>query len=66
YVVDAGFNNFQIFNQDYQVLLAVGEGGSEPGQFWLPAGICIDRDDYIYVSDAYNRRVQIFKYLKQK
>jgi hypothetical protein len=30
----------------------------------LPAGIFIDGQDRIYVADSYNRRIQIFQYLK--
>ena len=63
YVVDAAFNNFQIFNREGQVLLAVGVAGLAPGQFWLPAGAAIDDKDRVYVVDQYNRRVQIFQYL---
>jgi hypothetical protein len=29
----------------------------------MPAGIYIDRNDYIFVADSYNRRVQIFRFL---
>jgi hypothetical protein len=32
---------------------------------WLPTGIYIDDNDLIYVSDSSNRRVQIFRYLKE-
>ena len=31
----------------------------------MPSGIFIDRDDMIYVADSYNRRIQIFRYLKK-
>jgi hypothetical protein len=44
-------------------LLAFGERGLHPGQFWLPAGAFIDPGDRIYVADAYNQRIQIFEYL---
>jgi hypothetical protein len=29
----------------------------------LPAGIFIGEDDTVYVADAYNHRVQIFRYI---
>jgi hypothetical protein len=38
-----------------------GESGSAPGCFWLPRGIAIDMQDRIWVADAYNRRIQVFK-----
>jgi len=47
------------------LLLVVGGHGQGPGEFWLPSGIHIDANDTIYVADAYNRRIQVFRYLKQ-
>jgi DNA-binding beta-propeller fold protein YncE len=66
YVVDAAFDNFQIFDEQGRLYLYVGSAGSRPGFFWLPAGIHIDEHDRIYVVDSYNRRVQVFQYLKEK
>jgi DNA-binding beta-propeller fold protein YncE len=66
YVVDAAFNNVQIFNQDGQILMFFGEMGNKPGQFWLPAGMYIDDEDRIYVADQYNKRINVFQYLKSK
>jgi hypothetical protein len=45
--------------------MAFGQEGHGPGEFWLPAGICIDVHDRIYVADSYNKRVQIFEFLKE-
>ena len=42
-----------------------GGTGSEYGQFWLPTGIHIDSKDRIFVSDSFNKRVQMFQYLKE-
>jgi hypothetical protein len=44
----------------------VGEGGIQPGQFSVPAGIAVDNDDRIYVVDQLNARVQVFQYLGEK
>jgi DNA-binding beta-propeller fold protein YncE len=66
YIVDAAFNNVQIFNQDGQILMFFGEMGNKPGQFWLPAGMHIDAEDRIYVADQYNKRINVFQYLKSK
>jgi hypothetical protein len=63
-VTDAAFNNFQIFNQQGDVLLAVGMMGSAPGYLYLPGGIAIDEHDRIYVADQFNGRVQVFQYLR--
>ncbi len=65
YVVDAIFDNIQIFDKNGSLLMAFGGPGKEYGQFWLPAGIYIDKNDTIYVSDYHNKRVQVFQYLKK-
>jgi DNA-binding beta-propeller fold protein YncE len=64
YVVDALFDNIQIFDKQGRLLMAFGNHGRGYGDFWLPTGIFIDDHDVIYVSDSSNRRVQIFNYLK--
>jgi DNA-binding beta-propeller fold protein YncE len=61
YVVDALFHAFQIFDSAGDFLLGVGARGGDPGEFWLPTGIFIDRD-VIYVADSYNSRVQVFRF----
>ncbi|MEK6713487.1 MAG: 6-bladed beta-propeller [Nitrospirota bacterium] len=63
YVVDAAFNNVQIFDQEGRLLLPFGEMGNKPGLFWLPAGMDIDDDNNIYVADQYNRRINVYKFL---
>ena len=63
YVIDAMFDNVQIFDADGRFLLNFGEAGSQPGEFWLPNGIAINRQNEIFVADSYNRRVQVFKYV---
>ncbi len=43
YVVDAGFENTQIFNRDGKVLMFFGGPYKErPGDMWLPAKVAID------------------------
>ena len=63
YVVDALFDNIQIFNPDGQLLMHFGAAGQQPGEFWLPGGVAIGRNNRIYVADTYNRRVQVFQYV---
>jgi DNA-binding beta-propeller fold protein YncE len=63
--VDALFDNVQVFDKDGRLLMAFGDHGTGYGGFWLPAGLYIDDRDRIYVSDSSNRRVQIFRYLKE-
>jgi DNA-binding beta-propeller fold protein YncE len=64
YVVDAWFNNIQIFDIYGRVYLAFGSPGVNPGEFILPIGIYIDKNDRIYVLDQLNRRLQIFQYIR--
>jgi hypothetical protein len=64
--VDTAFQNFQIFDQSGRILLAVGSGGIDPGEFLLPAGITIDDQDRIYVVNQVPGSVQIFQYLGEK
>ena len=37
-----------------------GEYGSEPGQMVWPAGIAIDAQEQLYVSDEWNQRISVF------
>ena len=49
YVVDAAFNNVQMFSTDGQLLLFFGKGGKRgPGDLYLPAKVSIDYDDVKY------------------
>jgi hypothetical protein len=62
YVVDSRFENIQVFDAAGSLLLAIGEEGSGPGQFWLPVGVSV-AGDRIWVGDAFNHRVQVFRFL---
>jgi hypothetical protein len=44
YVVDAAFENIQIFDRNEQLLLFFGGPGNGPGEINLPAQILIDYD----------------------
>jgi DNA-binding beta-propeller fold protein YncE len=63
YVVDAVFDNVQVFDAEGQLLMHFGQGGNGSGEFWLPNGIAISADNRIYVADSYNNRVQVFQYV---
>lgn len=65
YVCDSQQDMVQIFDETGRLLLAFGDKGSLPSQFWMPSGIHI-ANDMIYVSDTYNQRVQVFRYLKEE
>ena len=64
--MDTAFQNFQIFDQEGNVLLFVGGAGFGPGKFALPAGLAIDAQDRIYVVDQMPANLQIFQYLGEK
>ena len=64
YVVEGLHDLIDIFAADGSLLLTFGGTGTNRGQFYLPTAIHIDAEDNVYVSDSFNRRVQVFKYLK--
>jgi sugar lactone lactonase YvrE len=63
FVADALLDAVQVFSDDGQLLLGVGEQGMKAGQFWMPNGLFVNGDDVLYVADAYNQRVQVFQVL---
>ena len=40
-----------------------GQAGSGPGEFLIPSGVAVSSDNRIFVADAYNCRIQVFKYV---
>lgn len=62
YVVESYFDHLLVFDNRGRLLLAIGGNGAQPGHFNLPAGVAV-RGDLVYLADAYNRRVQIFRAL---
>jgi 4-amino-4-deoxy-L-arabinose transferase-like glycosyltransferase/sugar lactone lactonase YvrE len=42
----------------WEEVWTVGSNGSEPGQFYRPMNVALYGDDWLYVGDADNRRVQ--------
>ena len=50
-----------IVDTEGNFLYSFGIQGQGEGEFWMPAGIFIDEQDFIYVADTYNARVQIFQ-----
>ena len=62
YVVDAGFENVQIFNKDGKLLLFFGGAYTGPGYMWLPAKVTVDYDDNEYFKDYVDKSYDL-KYL---
>ncbi|MGB2783131.1 MAG: NHL repeat-containing protein, partial [Atribacterota bacterium] len=49
-----------IAETNYLTILTFGEYGNRAGEFNYPAGIAIDRDNNLYISDWENDRIQKF------
>ncbi|XP_070556894.1 tripartite motif-containing protein 2-like [Ptychodera flava] len=59
FVADCENNRIQVFNADDQFLYKFGIPGKEEGQLYMPNGVCLDSDRYVYISDS-NHRIQKF------
>jgi DNA-binding beta-propeller fold protein YncE len=61
YVTD-GYGNARVhrFSPDGELISSWGEPGQGEGEFFLPHGIGIDKDDRLYVADRETSRIQIF------
>lgn len=63
YVADGANDVVQKFTSQGEFLAQWGVPGNGPGQFNGPSGIAIDpTGNYVYVSDYYNARVNVFAY----
>jgi iron(III) transport system ATP-binding protein len=61
FVCEYGANDrVQVFAADGSPQLAFGRSGTGEGEFQRPSGICW-RDGMVYVADAVNNRVQVFR-----
>jgi len=63
YGLDTEFCNFQVFDQQNRLLLAVGEPGRGPQRMFMPTNIFIDEKDRIYITDTGNKLVKVIQYL---
>jgi DNA-binding beta-propeller fold protein YncE len=61
YVSD-GYWNARVhkYSPDGKLLFSWGEPGTGPGEFNIPHNIVCDADNYVYVADRENHRVQVF------
>jgi DNA-binding beta-propeller fold protein YncE len=62
YVVDAGFENTQIFDKNGKLLMFFGGNYKGPGDMWLPAKVTIDYDNLQYFEKYVDPRFSL-KYL---
>jgi tripartite motif-containing protein 71 len=60
-VADTLNHRMQVFDPQGQFVTAVGAKGKAEGEFAGPEGVAISPDDWLYVSDRGNSRVQVFQ-----
>ncbi len=60
FVTDSGNHRIVKFNKNWQRVLTFGQQGEEVGQFQYPLCVSIGENDFLYVSDLNNNRIQIF------
>jgi len=63
FYVSDGYGNSRIvkFSARGKYLLEWGKNGDKEGEFNIPHGICLDRNDNVYVADRENNRIQEFE-----
>jgi len=68
YVSDASFGNVQVFQDDGQLLLALGSRGVQdgPGRFSLPSGVACDETGRLYVVDQFFHKVEVLRKLSDE
>lgn len=62
YLSEYGENDrVQVFSSAGEFLFQIGSHGTEDGQFMRPQATAIDSQDRLWVADAGNHRIQVFK-----
>ncbi len=59
-MADTGNKRIVIYDSEGNVLGGFGDSGIQPGQFNEPVDVKLDADGNVYVTDTWNRRVQVF------
>ncbi len=59
-ISDYAEHRVQILNSVGMLICEFGHKGYRPGNFFHPAGMCVDKFGHILVADCYNSRVQLF------
>lgn len=62
FYVSDGYGNSRVmkFSASGSYLLEWGTKGSDEGEFDIPHGITIDKNEHVYVADRQNNRIQVF------
>jgi DNA-binding beta-propeller fold protein YncE len=63
FVADTGDKRIMIYTSDGKYLNQIGAEGSGDGQLDEPVGLAFGLDGSLYVADAWNRRIQVFREL---
>ena len=61
YVVEIDCPRVSVFNENGEYIKSFGKPGDKDGEFDKPFAIAVRDDGYVFVSDTFNYRVQIFK-----
>ena len=61
YILAQSPNRVSIFNHEGKYIKSFGSRGEKEGEFINPCGIALDCDGYLYVCEAGNSRIQVFK-----
>ena len=59
FVVDAGFENVQIFNNEGKLLMFFGGSYKGPGDMWLPAKVVLDYTNLKYFEKYVNKNYKL-------
>jgi DNA-binding beta-propeller fold protein YncE len=60
YIVDYMRHTITVYDHDGKYLFEFGGLGFDPGWFWFPNNIGVDKKGRVYVADFFNHRVQVF------
>ena len=61
YIIGQSSHRISVFDEHGKYIMSFGKKGNKDGEFTDPHAIAVKDDGYVYVSDTYNNRVQIFK-----
>ena len=60
YVTDTTSHCVFVFTTDGEYITSFGKEGQEVGDFDYPKRVCVDNNDFVYVCDFHNNRIQCF------
>ena len=61
YVLEFTSHRVSIFDRTGKYIKSFGNEGDKDGEFRATYGVAVSDEGYVYVSDTYNNRVQVFK-----